>query len=190
MKRLVLAAAVVFVASHALADDAGHTPAMQHSGHAAMSQDQAAVPLEGGQAAFAAIQEIVTILEADPATDWSKVNIDALRDHLVDMNDVTLRARATREDTADGVRYMATGDGPVVDSIRRMVFAHAKVMNGIDGWTYETAEIPNGAALTVKVADPGDIAEVRALGFIGVLAKGSHHQAHHLMIASGRNPHS
>ena len=194
MKRLAFAAAVVFIASHALAGDVagdpGQMPAMQHQAHAAMSQDRAAVPREGGQAAFAAIQEIVAILEADPQTDWSKVNIEALREHLVDMNDVTLRAHATSEDIAGGIRYMATGEGRVVDSIRRMVFAHAKVMNGVGGWTYETAEIPNGAALTVKVADPGDIAQVRALGFIGILAKGSHHQAHHLMIASGHDPHS
>jgi hypothetical protein len=140
--------------------------------------------------AFAAIQEIVGILEADPQTDWSKVNIEALRQHLIDMNNVTLHAHATREDVADGIRFLATGDGPVVGSIRRMVFAHAAVMNGVGGWTYQPAEIPNGAALTVTVADPGDIAQVKALGFIGILAKGSHHQAHHLMIASGRNPHS
>ena len=50
-------------------------------------------PTEAGQGAFAAIQEIVAILEADPDTDWSKVDIDALRQHLVDMNAVTLRRR-------------------------------------------------------------------------------------------------
>ena len=47
-----------------------------------------------GQAAFGAIEEIVQKLEADPATDWSKVNIGALREHLIDMNEVTLRADA------------------------------------------------------------------------------------------------
>ena len=45
-----------------------------------------------GQDPFGAIQEIVRILEADPSTDWSKVNIAALREHLIDMNEVTLRA--------------------------------------------------------------------------------------------------
>ena len=36
------------------------------------------------------------ILEADPTTDWSKVNIGALREHLIDMDEVTMRApRAT-----------------------------------------------------------------------------------------------
>ncbi len=194
MKHLAFAAAAVVIASHAWAGEAagdpGQMPAMQHQAHAAMSQDQAAVPREGGQAAFAAIQEIVAMLEADPQTDWSKVNIEALREHLIDMDNVTLGAHATSEDTESGVRFLATGDGPIVGSIRRMVFAHAQVMNGVGGWTYEPSEIPNGAALIVRVADARDIMQVKALGFIGVLAKGSHHQAHHLMIAAGRDPHS
>ena len=48
-----------------------------------------AVATQAGQGAFAAIQEVVEILAADSNTDWSKVNIDALRQHLVDMNNVT-----------------------------------------------------------------------------------------------------
>ena len=47
------------------------------------------VPTMPGQDAFGAIQEIVRILEADPKTDWSKVNLEALRQHLIDMKDVT-----------------------------------------------------------------------------------------------------
>lgn len=194
MKRLAFAAAVILIASHALAGevagDPGPMSGMEHQAHAAMSQDHAALPHEGGQAAFAAIQEIVEMLEADPRTDWSKVNVEALRQHLVDMDNVTLRAQTTSEEIDGGIRFLATGAGVVVGSIRRMVFAHAETMNGVGGWTYEPAENPNGAALTVKVVDPRDIVQAKALGFIGVLAKGSHHQAHHLMIASGRDPHS
>ncbi len=37
------------------------------------------LPKEAGQSAFAAIHEIVVMLEGDPKTDWSKVDIDALR---------------------------------------------------------------------------------------------------------------
>lgn len=194
MKRSAFAAAAVFIVSSlasaaAIAGDPGQKPVMQHQPNGLMTHDDA-LPHEGGQAAFAAIQEIVAMLEADPQTDWSKVNIEALRDHLVDMNNVTLRAHAKSEETEGGIRFLATGEGPVVGSIRRMVSAHAGTMNGVGGWTYEATEIPNGAALTVNVADPRDIAQVRALGFIGVMAKGSHHQAHHLMIAAGRDPHS
>ncbi|MCP6769380.1 hypothetical protein NL529_31490, partial [Klebsiella pneumoniae] len=49
----------------------------------------AVAPTHPGQEAFGTIQEIVRILEADPATDWSKVNIGALREHLIDMDEVT-----------------------------------------------------------------------------------------------------
>ena len=192
MKRLTLAAAAALIALPALAagmtGDPGQMPAMQHP--MAMNQDQTALPHEGGQAAFAAIQEIVTMLQADPHTDWSKVNIEALRQHLIDMDNVTLRADATSQDINGGVRFLVTGEGAVVGSIRRMLAAHAKTMNGVGGWTYAATDIPHGGSLTVKVADPGDIVKVKALGFIGVLANGSHHQAHHLMIASGRDPHA
>ena len=193
MKRLVLAAAAAFIASHALAaeiaGDPGQTPPMQHPAHASMSPNHASLPREGGQGAFAAIQEIVAMLDADPQTDWAKVDVEALREHLIDMDNVTLHANVISEEVDRGIRFLATGEGPVVGSIRRMVFAHAATTNGVGGWTYDTAEIPNGAALTVKVAAPHDIAQLGGLGFIGVLAKGSHHQEHHLMIASGRDPH-
>src|SRR5690348_17327314 len=43
---------------------------------------QARALREPGQAAFGAIQEMVESLQADPQTDWSKVDVDALREHL------------------------------------------------------------------------------------------------------------
>src|SRR5258708_9478923 len=61
--------------------------------------------VQPGQAAFAAIQEIVEILEADPATDWHKVNIDPLRQHLSDIDNVTLHAQATGEPTDGEIRF-------------------------------------------------------------------------------------
>ena len=60
-------------------------------------------PTLPGQDAFGAIQEVVQILEADPATDWSKVNIDTLREHLIDMNEVTLRAAAAERILDNGI---------------------------------------------------------------------------------------
>ena len=73
---------------------------MQHMRHdrAKMSGHMAATaPAQPGQGAFAAIQEIVGILEADSSTDWSKVNIEALRQHLIDMDNVTLRSEVKSE---------------------------------------------------------------------------------------------
>ena len=161
---------------------------MQHEQMMQGQQLAGAVATQPGQGAFAAIQEIVEILAADPKTDWSKVNIEALRQHLIDMNNVTLAANVKNEPIDGGMRFDVTGEGPVRDSIRRMTTAHAATMNGIDGWKFEAAEIEGGASLTVH-PPAKDVDKLRGLGFFGVLTLGMHHQVHHLMIARGENPH-
>ena len=145
-------------------------------------------PTQPGQAAFAAVQEIVEILEADPATDWSKVNIEALRQHLIDMDNVTLRAEVKSEPIDGGIRFIVSGAGPVKDSIQRMVMAHAATMDGVENWTFAATPMEAGAILTVTTPS-ADAEKLRALGFIGVMTRGMHHQDHHLMIARGHHPH-
>ncbi len=160
-----------------------------HTAHASHANGAAARPTASGQAAFAAIQEIVALLEADPSTDWEKVDIAALRRHLIDMDNVTLHAEVSRRLIDGGARYTVTGSGPVRDSIRRMVLAHAATMNGVGGWSFAAEKHPLGAVLTVTTDRPAEVAKVRGVGFIGAMARGSHHQAHHLMIARGLAPH-
>ena len=143
---------------------------------------------EPGQGAFAAIQEIVELLEADPTTDWSKVNIDALRQHLIDMDNVTLRADVKSEPIDSGMRFNVSGSGPVEDSIQRMLTAHAATMNGAGGWTFTASETDTGAILNV-VTPAKDVMKLRGLGFLGVMTRGMHQQMHHMMIARGENPH-
>ena len=161
---------------------------MQTMHHHAMDPGAPITPSQPGQGAFAAIQEIVAILEADPQTDWSKVDIEALRRHLIDMDNVTLHAEAKSEPVDGGLRFVVTGAGPVRDSIRRMVVAHAATMNGVNGWRMSATEIDDGATLTV-IVPPKDAAKLSALGFIGVLTRSMHHQMHHLMLARGESRH-
>jgi hypothetical protein len=109
-----------------------HRQMMQHGGmsdHGMMQETQAGVagaPTLSGQDAFGAIQEIVQILQADPNTDWSKVNIEALRQHLIDMNEVTLHAVATQRDIENGIEIKVTGEGRTLEAIKRMVPAHVR----------------------------------------------------------------
>jgi hypothetical protein len=140
----ILTILVWLVPCIALAQSAPDAHQMMHHHDAGVS-----VPTQPGQDAFAAIQEIVGILEANPHTDWSKVNIDALRQDLIDMNNVTLEAKATSEPVEGGMRFNVTGEGAVRDSIRRMVTAHAAAMNGVDGWRFQAATTESGATLTV-----------------------------------------
>jgi hypothetical protein len=144
----------------------------------------AALPESSGQDAFGAIQEIVQILEADPATDWSKVNIAALRAHLIDMNEVTLHAKADVRMTDDGIVIAVTGEGRTRDAIKRMVPAHVHELASL-GWNANTSELPDGVTLTVTANNAVSLAKLKALGFIGIMVQGGHHQPHHLMMAKG-----
>ncbi len=147
------------------------------------------MPGETGQAAFAAIQEIVAMLDANPATDWTKVDIEVLRQHLIDMNNVTLGAEVKAVEVEGGIRFSVSGEGPVRESVRRMVMAHAATMNGVDGWKFVAATSDTGATLAVSPPDQASMVKLRALGFIGVMARGMHHQQHHWMLATGMDPH-
>ena len=177
----VLALIAMLSSSSAIAQATHQHTGIEH-------QTSAAVPRQPGEEAFATIQEIVEILEADPKTDWSKVNIDALRQHLIDMSNVTLRADAKSEPIEGGVRFVVTGSGDVRPSIQRMLLAHAVIMNDVDGWKYEAAATDNGAAITIRVPTK-DVPKLKGMGFMGVMTRGMHHQEHHLMIARGEHPH-
>jgi len=146
-------------------------------------------PSETGQSQFAAIAETVTLLRDDPNTDWAQVDIKALRDHLVDMDNVTTRASVERKVDGSSVMFMVTGDDVVVASIRRMVLAHSPMLQGTSDWTVIAGDLGNGAWMLVQVGSDEDLNQVLGLGFFGLMTIGAHHQQHHLMIATGRSPH-
>ena len=164
----------------------------QHDQHMMRMHGQGTtpVPTMPGQDAFGAIQEIVRILEADPKTDWSKVNLEALRQHLIDMNEVTLQADASVKQIDGGLEIAVTGDGRTLAAIQRMIPAHANAINGLKGWSAKVESIPNGELLTVTSSDPQEVKHIRGLNFIGLLVSGAHHQPHHLAMAKGEFAHS
>lgn len=188
MKAIVTAAIfAVFVSGAAFGQTMDHSK-MMHGNQPDMMMD-GILPQETGQSAFAAIQEIVAKLNADPATDWSKVNIEALRQHLIDMNNVTLGAVVSASQSGESMRFAVTGDGAVQGSIKRMIVAHAATMNGVDRWKFVAEPTDTGAILTVTPPDPASMPKLQALGFIGILTLGMHHQQHHWMLANGMSPH-
>ena len=165
---------------------------MHHSMSGMMAHGEgqhATVPRELGQAAFGAIQEIVEMLQADPKTDWSKVDVDVLRQHLIDMDEVTMRAVAEKQPIENGLRINVTGSGRTLAAIERMVPDHARDIDGLHGWTVRTTPLPNGVELTVTASNPAEVQKIRALGFMGIMVLGSHHQMHHLAMAKGEPMH-
>ena len=182
--------ALLFAAG--LQAEAVHDTVHHHQAAHAHAEHMGSSPVnnlkEPGQSAFAAIQEVVATLMANPNTDWSRVNIEALRQHLIDMDNVTLRAEVVTEALPGGAQFRVTAqEARVVRSIQNMVSAHARAMNGVEGWALSADLIENGAVLTAVGEDVG---RIRGLGFIGLMTVGMHHQAHHLALAKGLNPHA
>ncbi|HXX07213.1 MAG TPA: hypothetical protein VEJ43_03980 [Pseudolabrys sp.] len=155
--------------------------------HGGMHGQQSGAVSMPGQDAFGAIQEVVQILQADPSTDWSKVNIAALRQHLIDMNEVTLRAVASERMLDNGMEIAVTGEGRTLEAIKRMVPAHVNELREI-GWNAKSEDIANGVKLTVIASEAQPLAKLKALGFMGIMVQGGHHQPHHLMMAKGEFP--
>jgi hypothetical protein len=167
----------------------GHMTAM----HTQMMQQQAGMPGQPtmpGQDAFGAIQEVVRILDADPKTDWSKVDLEALRQHLIDMNEVTLHAEAAPKQIEGGLEIAITGSGRTLVAIQRMIPAYAQMANSHNGWSAKASELPNGALLIVTATSAKEVQHIRGLGFVGLLASGSWHQPHHLAMAKGEFDHA
>src|SRR3954464_14002474 len=97
MNRIIWIAGTLLLSGAGAAAQVMDHATMDHS--AAVGHSQAApagVPTEAGQSAYAAIGEVARIMLANPQTDWSHADVDALRNHLVDMDNVTLRATVTQ----------------------------------------------------------------------------------------------
>jgi hypothetical protein len=138
-----------------------------------------------GQSALDVISAVISQLQANPDTDWSRINIDALRQHLVDMNRVALYAQAQARDIEGGSQFTVSGDDErTVQAIKRMVPTHALQMERELDWDISSRETGNGVEL--QVIANGEAEMIRALGFFGFMVLGEHHDDHHLIMAGGQ----
>jgi len=197
MKKLTLAAAALFttvlitVYAKEKMDHSEHSMnhnqhSMKHGQHQSHNKP---MPKEFGQAGFAAIAEIVSMLDADSKTDWAKVNINGLREHLMLMNRLVTGAKVQELDTSGGIRFNVTGSSDVLPAIKQMVPAHAAELNKMDEFTVNTESIDGGIAMIVKGKTDAIKAKIKGLGFFGLMATGSHHQMHHFAMAIGQGHH-
>jgi hypothetical protein len=58
--------------------------------------------------------------QADADLDWSKIDLEALRQHLFDMNEVTLKADAATKTIDGGLEIAVTGSGRTLAAIQQM----------------------------------------------------------------------
>ncbi|WP_053078986.1 hypothetical protein [Puniceibacterium sp. IMCC21224] len=189
LKIILAGTAVVAGSAIALAQTmhADHADGMDHAVPDKDRPAGSALLTEPGQGAFAALSEVVRVLEADPNTNWSRVDLAGLRAHLVDMDRLISDTVVTETELPNGLSASATGDVETTTTLRRMVPAHAAQLAKDDRWRVESLEIDDGMELRVTSEDPAAIARIKGLGFFGLMASQEHHREHHLMMARGED---
>ena len=141
-----------------------------------------------GNEIFGTIQEVVHKLEADPNTDWSKVDPEALRQHLLDMKAFTEKVSViSQKPIENGIVIQVKPETErAIGALKRLFKMHPAMLKMEKGWDMVTKQDKNQWTITVKTQDNSEVEEIRALGYIGLLAEGAHHQLHHWMIATGQ----
>lgn len=186
IRMITLGGVLVVVASLSLLafDNSGlHVPGGSHH----MQDDVHQLPLQGGQATFAALIELVAMLEKDAETDWDSVDIDSLRAHLLDMNYLMLGTEATTSILSDAqIQFVVRGTEDSIPSIKRMVPAHSRFIEQSRDWEIMSDLTDVGAVVSISVKEKAHLNRLSALGFYGFMSLDSHHQAHHYQMAIGK----
>lgn len=143
-----------------------------------------------GQSAMAVLRDVTEQLQANADTDWSQVNLEALRQHLIDMDRVALYAKVAASEIPGGAQFVISSeDERTLSAIKRMVPAHAAQIQDELGWKTEAEINSNNVVLKVASENQNDEVMIRGLGFAGFMVLGEHHTNHHLMIAGGQSEH-
>ena len=127
--------------------------------HAVLAQHPATgIPTQPGQQAFGAIAEVVRLLDADPATDWSTVDLERLRQHLIDMDEVVMHAAVTQTPVRGGLVMDITGTGRTEHAIQAMVGSHARELDRMPEYVAKATPIAGGLRLTGHISARGGAA--------------------------------
>ncbi|MGB1091764.1 MAG: hypothetical protein ACPGYX_06555 [Oceanobacter sp.] len=217
MKALLTLASLLALGSAAEAED--HSHSMNHSmnhgtNHSMEHTHQSAQPVqassqshhahgghsmpgmpaltEAGNDAFGTLQEVIVALKNDPNTDWSRVDIEALRTHLIDMYEMTMNVDVVeRRRIKTGSEVLIHPKGQrAVEAMKRVMDAHPAQLALETGWTMTVTSTDEGYLLRTTTKDLDEVDMIYGLGYIGLMAWGNHHQPHHWMMATGNNPHA
>ena len=183
---------ICFLLSGVLYASSNHTGDHLHQGTMMnhMTKDSKITLTEAGNDAFGSIQEVIKKLNDDPNTDWSKVNIEALRAHLSDMQDMTLNIKIiSQKNIPNGVEVTIKATTPrAYGALKRVFKAHPKQLKKETGWDMKVEEKDKNFTMRILTSKKNEIDKIRGLGYIGIMAYGAHHQPHHWMMANSKKP--
>lgn len=154
-------------------------------------QATSTLPTEAGNDAFGTIQEIIGLLNDNPDTDWTQVNIEALRMHLVDMHDMTMNVNVISQKAIPNglIAVIEPTTTRAAGALARVMMAHPAQLAQETGWIMNIDKRGRRYVLTVTTEKAQEVDKIRGLGYIGLMAYGAHHQPHHWSMATGHNPH-
>jgi hypothetical protein len=143
---------------------------------------------EPGNDIFGTIQEVVKKLEANPDTDWSKVDLEALRQHLLDMKAFTEKVEViSKHQIGKGTEITVHPKSErAVQALKKLFSMHPAMIKREKGWNMNAKQNGDNWIITCITKNESEVEKIRALGYIGLLAEGAHHQLHHWMIATGQ----
>lgn len=145
---------------------------------------------EAGTDPFAVIQEAIKGLEAGADTNWTKVDFEGLRKHLVEMNDMTLNVDVQETDIEDGFKAIVIPThNRAIRSLSNVLKNHPVMMEAETGWKMKVERVNDLFVIKVTTKKLEEVDKIRGLGYIGVMAYGNHHQPHHKGMVLGNNPH-
>lgn len=147
--------------------------------------------IEAGNDIFAALQEVISALNADPKTDWSEVNLTALKEHLLDMRDMVINVElVSKKALKNGSEILIKPTNKRArQAMKRVLSGHPAQLKQETGWNMSVTKQTDTYLLTTTTENQAEVSKIIGLGYIGLMAHGSHHQPHHWSMATGSNPH-
>ena len=141
---------------------------------------------KSGNEIFGTIQEVIQKLEANPNTDWSNVDLEALRQHLLDMKAFTEEVTVLEKTPiTKGVKVTIHPNSErAKEALPKLFGMHPRMLKQEKGWDMSAQQDGENWVITCTTEKEADVNKIRALGYIGLLAEGSHHQLHHWMVAT------
>ena len=162
---------------------------MHHEQHMMKTTDSALK--EAGNDIFSTIQEVIDKLNNDPDTDWGKVDIEALRQHLLDMNDMATNVEIINQKPLNnGLEVVVQALTARAETTLAKVFnVHPVYLKRETGWNMLVVRNNKQFIVSTTTQDPKQVKKIIALSYIGLMAYGNHHQPHHWGISTSQNPH-
>lgn len=160
--------------------------------HEQITQQEVPSLTEAGNDIFATIQEVITKLNTDTNINWDEVNIEALREHLLDMRDMTINVEVISQNRLENGSeiLIRPSTDRAKQAMERVLSAHPEQLKQEANWQMQVQKRGDKYLLTTVTEKPEEVNKIIGLGYIGLMAYGSHHQPHHWSMATGNNPHS